>query len=183
MSAFTGGNVQPYWLGTYPITASGVTNTLTVNNTSTIAAQPTFPVAVLANGISINSITANTPSTFSTCMLSTGTYWTYCDIYAAKSSRTWLTGDAVQFWVSDSNTYAAKTATMWPDYTGRPYYQGVVTGGGDTGGLGNLSATYSGWLNLTSNSIVYNGVQLNTSATGSLANRFDLYNWSYQRIS
>jgi len=183
MSAFTGGNVQPYWLGTYPITASAVGATLTVNNTSTIATQPTFPVPTLANGIIINSITANSPSTFSTCMLSTGTYWTYCDIAAIKSSRTWLTGDAVQFWVSDSNAFAAKTATMWPDYAGRPYYQGYVAGGQDTGGQGTLSATYSGWLNLTSNSIVYNGVQLNTSATGALTNQFALYNWSFQRIS
>ena len=182
-----------YWLGgSPPVTANSISANTTVNtpgiptitnnnNNTVIQLQPTYVVSAFP-GLAMTSITANTPSTFSTIMLSTGTYFMYCDIAAERSSRDWLVNDSVQFWVSDSNVFAAKSATMWPDYAGRPYYQGYISGG-NSAVAGTLSATYSGWLNLTSNSIVYNAVQLNTTATGILPNKFDLYNYSYQRVA
>ena len=184
-------NANPYWLGTVPVTltsntnvnAPGIPQITNTFNSQVTQLQPTYVVSTFSGGLAINSITSNTPSTFSTIMLSTGTYWIYADIAAEKGSRQWLTGDSVQFWTSDSNVFAANSAPMWPDYAGKPYYQGYVAGGPDSGGQGTLSATYSGWLALTSNSKVYSGVVLNTSASGSLPNKFDLYNFSYQRIA
>ena len=183
-------NSYPNWLGTATTTANAATTSITVAGSdaqgkavnTTVATIPTFPVqsAIAAGGITINSLTAGTPSTFSTCMLSTGTYWMYCDIAANSNTTGWAATDSINFWVSDTNTFTSINATAWPDLAGRPYFQ-AWGGGSTTPGQGNMSMNYSGWLTLTQNSVVYNNVQIN-SGTSAQNNKFNLYNWSFQKM-
>jgi hypothetical protein len=192
MSQFTGGNVQPYWLGTYPITASGVTTPATVTGkdgqgatvNTTIQTVPTFIVnnnPGTGGGITINGLTNGTPSSFSTVLLSTGSYWMYCDIAATSNVTGWGGGDSVNFWVSDQTSYSATTSNpAWPDLAVRPYYQSFTLNA-TTAGTGQTSMNYSGWVNITQNSKLYNNVQFN--GTGTNANKYQLFNWSYQKMA
>lgn len=183
-------NSYPYWLGTATTTANAATPYITVNGidgqgktvNTTVATIPTFPVlnTVAAGGITINSLVAGTPSTFSTCMLSTGTYWMYCDIAANSNATGWAATDSINFWVSDTNTFTSINATAWPDLAGRPYFQ-AWGGGATTPGQGNMSMNYSGWLTLTQNSVVYNNVQINSANTTN-NNKYNLYAWSFQKM-
>ena len=179
-------NSYPYWLGTATTTANAATSNLSISGTSTIIAlQPSFIVsgAYGSGGITINSTAYNTASTFSTCLLSSGTYWMYSDVALNSNTTGFLPIDGAQFWISDAATFTATNATAWPDLCTRPYYNaGVVASGGSTPGQGNFSMTYSGWLTLPVNSKVYNNFQYNGTTGQTQSNKASLYNWSFQKL-
>jgi hypothetical protein len=184
----TTGNPYPNWLGTATTTANAATTSVAVNGldgqgktvNTTIATIPTFVFNSVATPITFTSLTAGTVSTFSTCMLSTGTYWVYADVDAKSNATGWASTDSINFWISDSQTLTATNASAWPELAGRPYYQAFANGSAPLG-QGLMAMTYSGWLTLPQNSVVYNNVRMN-SGTSAQNNTFSLYSWSFQKM-
>jgi hypothetical protein len=183
-------NTYPNWLGTVPTSAVGATVAVSGVNgqgtqvNTTIQTVPTFQVLAspTTGGITLASLASGVTSSFSTCMLSTGTYWMYADVAASSNTTGWVATDSINFWISDQTSYSASSTTpAWPDLGVRPYYQSFGASGPTTAGQGQTSMTYSGWLVLNSNSVVYNNVRYNGGGTNT--NNYYLFNWSYQKMA